>query len=180
MKFRLKKLNTLGLSHLVLPVLAVLVIGSIGTYITVKSRSHAATVSPSFCTANGLFYNPNTGKCIGVSQFAYHTPFFVRFFQLTNMPKTLSHDYVGFWGCKHSGNIYLGISPFSNPVYPITLSYSSTGIDGSYKQVAKAYSSSSFFYKNFSYSSSKLFLATNLDNTPGGGTFAVSNVNACF
>lgn len=60
---RLKKLNMTGLAHIIAPLIVIVIIGGVGSYVAVKSQSHAnSVITPQFCKANGMIYK--NGKCV--------------------------------------------------------------------------------------------------------------------
>lgn len=70
MRFSLKKLTSNGHAHLIVPVAVLLLVGAIGSYVAIRSQSHAATVTPAFCQANGMVYQ--NGRCIPtVNNYSY-------------------------------------------------------------------------------------------------------------
>jgi hypothetical protein len=54
MKLSFKKLNAFGATHLVVPIVAVLVVGGIGTYVGIKSFSHADAAIPNLICSVSL------------------------------------------------------------------------------------------------------------------------------
>jgi len=69
MKLSLKGLNKFGFSHILVPLVAIVIIGGIGSYVAVKSRSHADAAVPQLsCNISATVAAVTPGYLAGSTQ----------------------------------------------------------------------------------------------------------------
>ena len=61
---KLKKLAEKGFSHLIVPVVVVVGVASVGTYILVASHADSVTPNPYACSSQPTIGNGNAGTCV--------------------------------------------------------------------------------------------------------------------